>query len=75
MPKLMHKHSMSCTCTVYEYVNVVVDIEVTACHIVMLERCWRVTGCGLTLDGTDDHVVKPQGMPAYAPPAPPAPVA
>ena len=31
---------------------------------------WNVTGCGLTVDGSADAVIKPQGMPNYECPPP-----
>ena len=32
-------------------------------------HCWVRTGCGLTVDGSTDEEVKPQGMSDYKPPA------
>ena len=34
-------------------------------------KCWAFTGGLLTADGSDDHLVKPEGLPKYAVPPPP----
>ena len=33
-------------------------------------KCWTSTGCLLTADGSDDHLVKPEGLPDYVVPPP-----
>ena len=32
--------------------------------------CWQKTGCLMTADGTDDHLIKPEGIPNYSVPRP-----
>ena len=32
--------------------------------------CWTATGCLLTADGSDDHLVKPEGLPEFKVPPP-----
>ena len=32
--------------------------------------CWRKTGCLITADGTDDELIKPEGLPQYTVPPP-----
>ena len=32
--------------------------------------CWTATGCLLTADGSDDHLVKPEGLPEFQVPPP-----
>ena len=38
----------------------------------MIRNAWEKTGCLLTADGTDDDLVKPEGIGRYAVPALPA---
>ena len=34
----------------------------------MRKACWVATGCLLTVDGSDDCLVKPEGLPEYSVP-------